>query len=298
MRVVVDFDLCESNALCMAAAPEVFEVRDDDFLYVLQEEPGEELRAKVEEAVRRCPKQAITHRGLSRARRPRWSGSSSSAPRWPGSGPPRSCAAQGFDGAIAMVGDEPHRPYDRPPLSKQVLAGKQHARGHRARRRRSGTVDDLDLDVAPRGARPPASTSAAREVAPRRRRPRCRSTAWSSPPAPRPVACPARTTSAASTPCAPSTTAPPSGPTSTARPAAGRGGRRRLHRRRGGRHLPRARAIEVTLIEALPVPLERSVGPGPRRGGGRPAPRPRRRRAPRRRGRAHRRRRPRRAGRT
>jgi ferredoxin len=63
MRVVVDFDLCESNALCMAAAPEVFEVRDDDFLYVLQEEPPEELRAKVEEAVRRCPKQAITIEG-------------------------------------------------------------------------------------------------------------------------------------------------------------------------------------------------------------------------------------------
>jgi ferredoxin len=60
MRVVVDFDLCESNALCMAAAPEVFEVRDDDFLYVLQEEPPEKLRAKVEEAVRRCPKQAIS----------------------------------------------------------------------------------------------------------------------------------------------------------------------------------------------------------------------------------------------
>ena len=34
-RVEVDFDKCESNALCMAAAPEVFEVRDDDFLYVL-----------------------------------------------------------------------------------------------------------------------------------------------------------------------------------------------------------------------------------------------------------------------
>ena len=59
MRVVVDYDLCESNALCMAAAPEVFEVRDDDFLYVLQENPPEELRAKVEEAVQRCPKQAI-----------------------------------------------------------------------------------------------------------------------------------------------------------------------------------------------------------------------------------------------
>jgi ferredoxin len=59
MRVVVDYDLCESNALCMAAAPEVFEVRDDDFMYVLQENPPENLRAKVEEAVQRCPKQAI-----------------------------------------------------------------------------------------------------------------------------------------------------------------------------------------------------------------------------------------------
>ena len=63
MRVVVDFDRCESNALCMAEAPEVFEVRDDDFLYVLQENPPEELRSKVEEAVRRCPKQAISIEG-------------------------------------------------------------------------------------------------------------------------------------------------------------------------------------------------------------------------------------------
>ena len=60
MRIVVDYDLCESNAICMGIAPEVFEVRDDDFLYVLDETPGEELRAKVEEAVRRCPKQAIS----------------------------------------------------------------------------------------------------------------------------------------------------------------------------------------------------------------------------------------------
>jgi ferredoxin len=60
MRVVVDFDLCESNAVCMVVAPEVFEVRDDDFLYLLDETPDESLRPKVEEAVRRCPKQAIS----------------------------------------------------------------------------------------------------------------------------------------------------------------------------------------------------------------------------------------------
>ncbi len=59
MKVVVDFDLCESNAVCMGIVPEVFEVRDDDFLYVLQENPPEELRDKVTEAVRMCPKQAI-----------------------------------------------------------------------------------------------------------------------------------------------------------------------------------------------------------------------------------------------
>jgi NADPH-dependent 2,4-dienoyl-CoA reductase/sulfur reductase-like enzyme len=30
---------------------------------------------------------------------------------------------RGFDGELALIGDEPHRPYDRPPLSKQVLQG-------------------------------------------------------------------------------------------------------------------------------------------------------------------------------
>lgn len=59
-RVVVDYDLCESNAICMDIAPEVFEVRDDDNLYVLEERPPDELRSQVEEAVRRCPKQAIS----------------------------------------------------------------------------------------------------------------------------------------------------------------------------------------------------------------------------------------------
>ncbi len=59
MRVVVDFDLCESNAVCMGIAPEVFEVRDDDLLYVLDETPGAGLHERVRQAVERCPKQAI-----------------------------------------------------------------------------------------------------------------------------------------------------------------------------------------------------------------------------------------------
>ena len=60
MRVVVDFDKCKSNAVCMGIAPEVFEVRDDGFLYILNETPPEELRPKMEEAARQCPTQAIS----------------------------------------------------------------------------------------------------------------------------------------------------------------------------------------------------------------------------------------------
>lgn len=63
MKVVVDFDLCESNAICMGIAPEVFEVRDDDFLYILDENPPESMRAKMEDAVRSCPRAAITLEG-------------------------------------------------------------------------------------------------------------------------------------------------------------------------------------------------------------------------------------------
>jgi len=63
VKITVDYDVCASNAVCMQTAPEVFEVRDDGFLYVLQDEPGEELRAKVTEAADLCPTGAITIEG-------------------------------------------------------------------------------------------------------------------------------------------------------------------------------------------------------------------------------------------
>lgn len=59
LKVIVDYDLCEANGLCMEAAPEVFELDADDNLQLLQEQPPEQLREKVEKAVRMCPKAAL-----------------------------------------------------------------------------------------------------------------------------------------------------------------------------------------------------------------------------------------------
>ncbi len=37
----------------------------------------------------------------------------------------RTLRRRGFDGRILLVGDEPHAPYQRPPLSKEFLAGQE-----------------------------------------------------------------------------------------------------------------------------------------------------------------------------
>jgi ferredoxin len=60
VKVVVDFDECASNGVCMGILPEVFEVRDDGFLYVLDEHPPEELREKLRQSVNGCPTGAIS----------------------------------------------------------------------------------------------------------------------------------------------------------------------------------------------------------------------------------------------
>ena len=60
MRIKVDFDLCQGHATCMAEAPEVFHVgARDTKVTVLAERPAEELRRKVEMAVKYCPTHAL-----------------------------------------------------------------------------------------------------------------------------------------------------------------------------------------------------------------------------------------------
>ncbi|WP_067812772.1 NAD(P)/FAD-dependent oxidoreductase [Actinomadura kijaniata] len=56
--------------------------------------------------------------------------------------------AEGWDGAVTVVGAEPHPPYNRPPLSKEVLAGRADA-GATALRRR-GSVEDVCWELGRR----------------------------------------------------------------------------------------------------------------------------------------------------
>jgi ferredoxin len=59
-KIEVDWGLCESNGVCMGINPEVFQLGDDDMLTVLQEEVTPEIESDVREAVRQCPRQAIS----------------------------------------------------------------------------------------------------------------------------------------------------------------------------------------------------------------------------------------------
>lgn len=63
MRVIVDREACESNGLCEILAPEIFQLGATGELEIIQECPSEDLRAKLERAVRTCPKQALSIEG-------------------------------------------------------------------------------------------------------------------------------------------------------------------------------------------------------------------------------------------
>jgi ferredoxin len=59
-RLVVDRDLCESNAVCVRTAPDLFVIDDDDKLRLLVERPGADQLENARAAVRRCPKRALS----------------------------------------------------------------------------------------------------------------------------------------------------------------------------------------------------------------------------------------------
>lgn len=59
-KVQVDFGLCESNGVCMGIIPEVFHLDEQDYLHILKEEVTPDNEHEISEAVRQCPRQAIS----------------------------------------------------------------------------------------------------------------------------------------------------------------------------------------------------------------------------------------------
>lgn len=59
MRLSVNRDLCDSQALCVSIAPDHFAIDDDDVMQVLIESPSDDDIERVTRAVRACPKAAL-----------------------------------------------------------------------------------------------------------------------------------------------------------------------------------------------------------------------------------------------
>lgn len=59
MKVVVDRDRCEGNAVCVRCCAEMFRLGDEDKVEILMATVPERLRTHVELAVNRCPRQAL-----------------------------------------------------------------------------------------------------------------------------------------------------------------------------------------------------------------------------------------------
>ncbi|MFD0477532.1 FAD-dependent oxidoreductase [Nonomuraea thailandensis] len=138
MRVVVDLTRCQGYGQCVFLAPDVFTMHDEALLYDLQ--PADEQRRHVLRAAAACPVQAIH---LDRTALPMPPpGRQQAGPQPPATGAASKdgrivivgaslagaraaevLRREGFAGSLTMIGDETREPYDRPPLSKQVLTG-------------------------------------------------------------------------------------------------------------------------------------------------------------------------------
>ncbi|MEV8515667.1 FAD-dependent oxidoreductase [Dactylosporangium sp. NPDC051484] len=129
MRVVVDLTKCQGYAQCAFMAPSIFQMQGDEAL-MYDPEPSEEQRERVRRAAAACPVRAIQIDRLSTQDMPPIHAT-------PGAGrivivgaslaglrAAEALREEGYTGSLTLIDDEPHAPYDRPPLSKAALAGR------------------------------------------------------------------------------------------------------------------------------------------------------------------------------
>jgi NADPH-dependent 2,4-dienoyl-CoA reductase/sulfur reductase-like enzyme/ferredoxin len=141
VRLVVDLTRCQGYGQCAFMAPQVFTMSGREALGY-DPEPTDASRDAVLRAAAACPVQAIrlggdgrggeavprrehspVRRGFNRDGRVVIVGASLAGLR-----AAMVLRREGFTGSLTLIGDEPGEPYDRPPLSKQVLTGQVPAR--------------------------------------------------------------------------------------------------------------------------------------------------------------------------
>ncbi|GAA2454595.1 hypothetical protein GCM10010191_86960 [Actinomadura vinacea] len=140
MRVVVDLTRCQGYGQCAFLAPDVFTMHGQEAL-VYDTDPDDEQRERVLRAAAACPVQALhvdrlvtQHRTVRPELPPSPTGGQDEFKRdgrivivgasLAGGRAAGVLRRDGFTGSLTLIGDEPHQPYDRPPLSKQVLTGR------------------------------------------------------------------------------------------------------------------------------------------------------------------------------
>jgi ferredoxin len=59
MRVEVDRDRCEGNAVCVGIAPDLFDLDDEDYAVLKVDEVPAEQEDLAEQAIAECPRAAL-----------------------------------------------------------------------------------------------------------------------------------------------------------------------------------------------------------------------------------------------
>lgn len=59
VRVIVDHDRCEGNAVCLGIAPDIFDLDDEDYAVVKTDPIPVDQEALAEQAIAECPRAAL-----------------------------------------------------------------------------------------------------------------------------------------------------------------------------------------------------------------------------------------------
>src|SRR6266446_2440944 len=137
MKIVVDLNRCQGYAQCAFLAPTVFEMHGEEALMYMPLAPSTSASASAGPLrPARCRPSWSRSRRLPMSRNLKNGRIVIIGASLAGLRAAEALREEGFAGELTMVGEERELPYDRPPLSKQVLLGRVRAEDTGLPRRR------------------------------------------------------------------------------------------------------------------------------------------------------------------